>query len=66
MAAADQVAKASPQVIAERTKSEQDAARELAEAEAERKRQEQALVEQKKRIEELRAKYLATVPKREG
>lgn len=66
VAAADQVAKASPQVIAERTKSEQDAARELAEAEAERKRQEQALVEQKKRIEELRAKYLATVPKREG
>ena len=50
----------------ERTKLEQDAARELAEAEAERKRQEEALAAQKQRIEELRAKYLATLPKREG
>ena len=64
--AADQVARETPKVIAERTKTEQDAARELAEAEAERKRQEEALAAQKKRIEELRAKYLATVPKREG
>ena len=64
--AADQVARETPKVIAERSKAEQDAARELAEAEAERKRQEEALAAQKKRIEELRAKYLATVPKREG
>jgi len=64
--AADEVARETPKVIAERTKAEQEAARELAEAEAERKRQEQALAEQKKRIEELRAKYLATLPKREG
>ena len=64
--AADQVARETPQVIAERTKAEEQAARELAEAEAERKLQEQALVDQKKRIEELRAKYLATLPSREG
>jgi hypothetical protein len=64
--AADQVARETPQVIAERTKAEQQAALELTEAEAERKRQEQALVDQKKRIEELRAKYLATYPKRES
>ena len=64
--AADQVARETPQVIAERTKIEEAAARELAEAEAERKRQEQALADQKKHIEELRAKYLATLPKREG
>jgi WD40 repeat protein len=64
--AADQVARETPKVIAERSKAEQEAARELAEAEAERKRQEEALAAQKKRIEELRAKYLATVPKREG
>lgn len=64
--AADQVARETPQVIAERTKVEEAAARELAEAEAERKRQEQALADQKKHIEELREKYLATLPKREG
>jgi len=64
--AADQVARETPQVIAERAKAETQAALELAEAEAERKRQEQALVDQKKHIEELRAKYLATLPKREG
>ncbi len=64
--AADQVARETPQVIAERAKAEEQAARELAEAEAERKRQEQALADQKKHIEELRAKYLATLPKREG
>jgi len=64
--AADQVARETPKVIADRTKAEGDASRELAEAEAERKRQEGALDDQKKRIEELRAKYLATLPKREG
>lgn len=64
--AADQVARETPKVIAERSQAEQQAARELAEAEAERKRQEEALSAQKKRIEELRAKYLATLPKREG
>jgi hypothetical protein len=63
--AADQVARETPKVIAERSEAEQQAARELAEAEAERKRQEEALTAQKKRIEELRAKYLATLPKRE-
>ncbi len=64
--AADQVARETPPVIAERAKAEQEAARELTAAEAERKLQEQALVDQKKRIEELRAKYLATYPKRES
>ena len=63
---ADQVAQKTPQVIAERTKAEVEAARELAEAETERKRQEQELVDQKKHIEELKAKYLSTLPKREG
>ncbi|PAW64271.1 MAG: hypothetical protein B9S36_02850 [Verrucomicrobiia bacterium Tous-C2TDCM] len=63
--AADQVARETPKVIEERSKAEQEAARELAEAEAERKRQEEALVAQRQRIDELRAKYLATVPKRE-
>ncbi len=63
--AADQVARETPKVIADRAMAEEEAARELAEAEAERKRQEQALAEQTKRIEELRAKYLATLPKRE-
>ncbi len=62
---ADKVAMEAPKVIAERTKAEQEAARLLAEAEAERKLQETALAEQQKHIEELRKKYLATVPKRE-
>ncbi len=61
---ANQVAKTTPKVIAERSTAEQEAARELAEAEAERKRQEYALVAQQKRIEELRAKYLETLPER--
>lgn len=61
---ADRVAKETPKVIAERTQKEQEAARLLAEAEAERKRQETALEEQKKRIEELRKQYLSTLPER--
>ena len=62
---ASKVARDTPKVIAERTKMESQAATALAEAEAERKRQEAALVAQKKEIEELRAKYLSTLPKRE-
>ena len=61
---ANEVAQKTPKLVAERSKAEQAAARELAEAEAERKRQEEALNAQKKRIEELRAKYLATLPER--
>ena len=60
------VAQETPKEIADRTKAEQAAAKELAEAEAERKRQEQALEAQKKRIDELRQKYLATLPERES
>lgn len=62
---ASKVARDTPKVIAERTDAEKKAIEELAEAEAERIRQEQALAEQKKMIEELRAKYLAILPKRE-
>ena len=62
---AAKVARETPKVIAERTQSEQAAARELAEAEAERAQQEQQLTEQQKLIEELRAKYHATLPERE-
>lgn len=60
------VAQETPKEIADRTKAEQAAAKELGEAEAERKRQEQALEAQKKRIDELRQKYLATLPERES
>ena len=61
---AAKVARETPQVIAERTRSEQVAAREFAEAGAERAEQEQQLNEQHKLVEGLRAQYFATVPKR--
>ena len=61
---ASKVAQETPAVIAARTAAEQEAASQLAAAEAERKRQETALAEQQKLIEELRAKYLATLPER--
>jgi len=61
---ASKVAEDTPAVIAARTTAEQEAATQLAAAEAERKRQEASLDEQQKLIEELRAKYLATLPKR--
>lgn len=61
---AAKVARETPEVIAERTRLEQTAAREFAEAEAERAQQEQQLNDQQKLIEELRAQYYATVPKR--
>ncbi len=62
---ASKVARETPKLIAERTEAEKQAAKELADAEAERKRQEQILVEQAKKIEELKKKYLATLPKRD-
>lgn len=62
---ASKVAEETPAVIAARTAAEREAAAQLAAAEAERKRQETALAEQQKLIEELRAKYLATLPERE-
>ena len=61
---AAKVARETPQVIAERSRSEQAAAREFAEAEAERAKQEQQLNEQQSLVEELRVQYYATVPKR--
>lgn len=62
---AGKVARETPKVIEERAKLEAQAAKELAEAEAERKRQEAALAEQQRKVEELRVKYLATLPERE-
>jgi hypothetical protein len=51
-------------VIAERSKSEQEAAKGLAKAEADRTHQEQQLTEQQELIGELRAEYLAALPER--
>ncbi len=62
---AGKVARNTPTVIAQRAKSEEDAAHELADAEAERMRQETELEAQKKRIEELKQKYIKTVPERD-
>ncbi len=62
---AGKVARDTPKVIAEKSRSEQEAANELTEAEAERVRQEKALKDQQNKIEELRAKYLKTLPDRE-
>ena len=62
---ASKVARETPELIAERTEAEKQAAKELADAEAERKRHEQILVEQAKKIDELKEKYLATFPKRD-
>jgi len=61
---ASKVARETPKLIAERTEAEKQAAKELSDAEAERKRQETVLVEQAKKIDELKKKYLATFPKR--
>ena len=61
---AAKVARETPQVIAERTRSEQAAAREFAEVGAERAEQEQQLNEQQRLVEGLRAQYYATVPNR--
>ena len=52
-------------MIANRSKEEQAAAKALMDAEAERKRQEAALAEQKALIDELKKKYLGSLPKRE-
>ena len=62
--AAAKLARETPQVIAERSKSEQKAAEGLAKAEADRTHQERQLTEQQKRIGELRAEYLAALPER--
>lgn len=62
---ASKVARETPKLIAERTEAEKQAAKELTDAEAERKRQEQILVEQAKKIDELKKKYIATFPKRD-
>jgi hypothetical protein len=62
---ASKVARETPKLIAERTEAEKQAAKELSDAEAERKRQETVLVEQAKKIDELKKKYLATFPKRD-
>ncbi|MEM9280925.1 MAG: c-type cytochrome domain-containing protein [Verrucomicrobiota bacterium] len=61
---ATKVARETPKLIEQRTQSEEEAARELAEAEEEQLRQEKALADQKKLIEELKAKYFATLPER--
>ncbi len=62
---ASEVAAKTPAILAERSKAEQQAAKELAEAEAERKRQEAALAKQKKLVDDLKQKYIKSVPKRE-
>ena len=62
---ASEVAAKTPDVIANRSKEEQAAAKALMDAEAERKRQEAALAEQKALIDELKKKYLGSLPKRE-
>lgn len=62
--AAAKLASETPQVIAERSKSEQEAAKGLAKAEADRTHQEQQLTEQQELIGELRAEYLAALPER--
>ncbi len=62
---ASDVAAKTPSVIADRSKTEQAAAKALADAEAERKRQEAALTGQQKLIQELKKKYLESIPKRE-
>jgi len=62
---ASEVAAKTPAILAERSKAEQKASKELAEAEAERKRQEVALANQKKLVDELKQKFIKAVPKRE-
>lgn len=62
---ASEVAAKTPDVIANRSKEEQAAAKALMDAEAERKRQEAALADQKALIDELKKKYLGSLPKRE-
>ena len=66
IADASQVAKKTPSVIAERSKVESAAEAEARKAQEAQEAQEAAVEAQRRKIEELRQKYLSMNPKREG